>query len=185
MNERINILKTIVEIATSLGVVQLVFHCYKAIRNRQLDRQKLCDRIGAKYYETIKTVALIRSLANTITPENWQQLEDVNRELHHFWKLIMNIPNEGSPNDIEISEVRKLFSDDAGDCILRLGQLFGELDREGKDPSVWHLVNSQIVVLLSTQILAEWDSLVRIMAKKRWMQFGKLKREYFEKAEAL
>lgn len=170
-------------IVSSLGLVPLIDHLYKSFRSKLDERKQLCNRIGAKYYETIKVVKSLRMLASTITMDNSSRIKEVNQLLYHFNALIIDIPNNGSTNDIDIEEVRKVFSDKAGDCILKLRDLFGELDNEGKDASVWDLVKAPDVAKKSTMILFEWENLMRIIARKRWMRTNKLKREYYEKAE--
>ena len=159
----------------------LIF-AFKYIRKRLDERKEICNRIGVKYYPCIIIVADIRKNAKDITQDSISPLMDVNVSLDKFHQEILRIPNNGSMEDIEISEIRKVFSSVAAECVCKIKDLIGTLDGMGKES--WQDVCSSEVIGCANQILFQWDLLVKIMAHKCWMKKSTLEREYREKFNA-
>lgn len=159
----------------------LVF-AFKYIRHRLSERCELCDRIGVKYYPSMTLVKEIRCEANKVTQDSQDNLRTVNRLLCQFHLEIQRIPNNGSVEDIEIDEIRKVFSPRAAEIVSNIQNLIGKLDGMGKDID-WQAVCSSEVIKNADMIRNEWLKLLSIMAHKRFMTVSKLRREYCERAE--
>ena len=105
--------------------------------------------------------------------------------LNRFNNQILDVLNTGDASDVDLKDVRQLFSDEAGDLIRELQYYFGELDRIGKDPCAWQSVCSSRVVELSDAILGRWQKLIEIIARKCWRRVKSLEREYDEWSKGL
>jgi hypothetical protein len=172
-------------IVKSLGLIALIAFVFKWYRNRQKKRYKLSIRIRNKYYPPIQTTMCLRTEANKVTQDDMAPLRSANSLLNHFNNQILDVLNTGDVSDVDLKDVRQLFSDEAGDLIRELQHYFGELDRIGKDPYAWQCVCSSRVVELSDTILGKWQKLIEIIAHKCWRRVKSLEREFDGWAEGL
>ena len=159
----------------------LIF-AFKYIRKRIDERHELCNRIGEKYYSCMTIVKNVRWEAAKVNQDSEEHLRTANTLLNKFHSKIQCIPNNGSVADVEIGEIRKMFSSKAAECVCKIQELIDKLDGMGKEPSSWKDICSTDVIGYSDRILCEWESLLKIMAHKCWMKVSTLKREYDEKA---
>ena len=162
-----------------IGLSFLIF-VFRYITKRLDERRELCNRVGVKYYSYMKIVMNARMEAAKVTQDTEGYLCSVNTLLNRFHFEIQRIPNDGSIEDVEICEIRKLFSPKAAKCVNKIKELIGKLDGIGKES--WQDVCSADVIGCADQILHEWELLVKIMAHKCWMRTSTLKREYEERA---
>lgn len=154
-------------------------------QKRQIELERLCDRIGLKYYDVVQTVKDMRCDAKRVTVTNLNPLKNVNVLLGKFNREAVGTLNTNSPLDVSIVEVRKKFGGQAAERISKIGNLFCKLDKEGKERDKRKFVCSSNVISISNAIVKEWDDLVSIMARKRFMRQESLTRELHEKAEGL
>lgn len=169
-------------IGKSIGLIVFVFKWY---RNRQKNRYKLSIRIRNKYYPPIQTIMYLRTEANKVTQDDMSSLRSTNSLLNCFNKQILDVLNTGDDSDVDLKDVRQLFSDEAGDLIRELQHYFGERDRIGKDPYAWQCVCSSRVVESSDTILGKWQKLIEIIAHKCWRRVKSLERQYDEWSKGL
>ena len=172
-------------VAKSIGLIAIIVFAFKWYRKRQEKRYKLSLRIRNKYYPPIQTTMYLRTEANKVVQDDISPLRGVNSLLNHFNNQILDVLNAGDVSDVDLKDVRQLFSDEAGDLIRELQHYFGELDRIGKDPYAWQCVCSSRVVELSDTILGKWQKLIEIIAHKCWRRVKSLERDFDEWAEGL
>lgn len=172
-------------IVKSLGLIAVMAFVFKWYRNRLKKRYKLSIRIRNKYYPPIQTTMYLRTEANKVTQDDMSSLRSVNSLLNRFNNQILDVLNTGDASDVDLKDVRQLFSDEAGDLVRELQHYFGELDRIGKDPYAWQCVCSSRVVELSDAILGRWQKLIEIIARKCWRRVESLEHEYDEWSKGL
>ena len=172
-------------VAKGIGLIAIIAFVFKWYRNRLKKRYKLSIRIRNKYYPPIQTTMYLRTEANKVTQDDMSSLRSANSLLNRFNNQILDVLNTGDASDVDLKDVRQLFSDEAGDLIRELQYYFGELDRIGKDPCAWQSVCSSRVVELSDAILGRWQKLIEIIARKCWRRVKSLEREYDEWSKGL
>lgn len=172
-------------VARNLIELPFLIFAFRYMSKKLDDRRELCNRIGVKYYPCIQIVNNVRWAADKVTQDSEEHLRTVNTLLNRFHSEIQRIPNNGSVEDIEIGEIRKVFTSKATRCVYRIQELFGKLDGMGKEPSLWKDVSSVDVIGCADQVLHEWDSLLKIIAHKSWMKISTLKQEYEEQANGV
>ena len=172
-------------VGSLLMAVKPLLMLFDRFRQRQDELERLCYKIGGRYYDIVETVKQMLSEAKRVSEDDLSPLRQVNSLLRKFNYELNGIQNVGSSSDIDILDIRKRFGDLAGEIILKMDNFFTELDREGKEAGKWQLVSSGNVVGLSHAIISHWNHLLAIMARRRLMRTKTLQRDFYEKATAL
>lgn len=172
-------------VGSLLMAVKPLLLLFDRFRQRQDELERLCYKIGGRYYDIIETVRHMLCEAKRVSEGDLSPLRQVNSLLQKFDYELNNIQNVGSSSDIDIFDGRKGFGNPAAKTILKLNKLLEKLNQETKEPDKWELVCSCNVIELSHAIISQWNLLVAIMACKRWMRAETLMRDFNEKAAGL
>ena len=172
-------------IGSLLMTVKPMLELCDRFQRRQDDLERWSERIGTRYYDIVVTVKHMLFEAKRVRDVDLDPLYQVNVLLHIFNQQAMETLNTNCPSDIHVADVRKKFGNSAAECILKMNDLFFELDKEGKEVDRCQMVCSGNVISLCRAILRQWDALVAIMARKRFMRSKMLAQEFHEKAEGL
>lgn len=168
-------------VGSLLMVVKPLLMLFDRFRQRQDEFERLCYKIGGRYYDIVETVSQMLFEAKRVSEDDLSPLRQVNSLLRKFNYELNGIQNIGRSSDIDILDVRKKFGNSAAEVILKLDELFLKLDEEGKEPDKWQLVCSATVIRYSYGIISQWNVLLAIMACKRFMRKKTLTRDFNEK----
>ena len=147
---------------------------------RQQKSKALFSKICVKYYERVQTVKQIQ-----FELRRYSDTDTDDAPLCRANGIIvtrLNYLNLSCLNcGFDLSEVREVFGTSLRDAVNNLDDLFVLLDRCGREPNRFHLMDRKGSVALCANIICEWDGIVNQVAKSMGMKVEDLKQDIHDR----